>query len=68
MSMFNSQVIDCGMTFFKCICTTNQIIKWDGKSQDGKEVYDGVYFYKMNYTEPIGGDKEIHGFLHLERK
>jgi gliding motility-associated-like protein len=48
--------------------STNQIIKWDGKSQDGKEAYDGVYFYKMNYTEPIAGAKEIHGFLHLERK
>ena len=48
--------------------STNQIIKWDGKSQDGKEAYDGVYFYKMDYTEPIEGDKEIHGFLHLERK
>ncbi len=48
--------------------STNQIIKWDGNSQDGKEAYDGVYFYKMNFTEPIGGDKEIHGFLHLERK
>ncbi|MES2588809.1 MAG: gliding motility-associated C-terminal domain-containing protein [Bacteroidota bacterium] len=48
--------------------TTDQIIKWDGKSQDGKEASEGVYFYKLLYNEPSKEDKILHGFLHLERK
>jgi gliding motility-associated-like protein len=48
--------------------TNTQDIKWDGKI-DGKEVSEGVYFYKIIYFEGISTEEKVkHGFLHLERK
>jgi gliding motility-associated-like protein len=39
--------------------------KWNGKAQSGKDVNDGVYFYKY-YVTPYKGDKvEGHGFVHV---
>ncbi len=40
---------------------------WDGKSQDGLDVSDGVYFYKYNAVGAQNEPFEGHGFLHLVR-
>lgn len=40
---------------------------WDGKSQDGTDVSDGVYFYKYNALGAQNEPFEGHGFLHVVR-
>ncbi|MFA5574224.1 MAG: gliding motility-associated C-terminal domain-containing protein [Brumimicrobium sp.] len=47
--------------------STDVDFKWDGVSSRGKEVTDGVYFYKYKIT---GFNKEIvegHGYVHVSR-
>jgi gliding motility-associated-like protein len=40
---------------------------WDGKSQDGIDVSDGVYFYKYKALGVQNEPFEGHGFLHVVR-
>ncbi len=39
---------------------------WDGKTQGGTLVEEGVYFYKINATLQGGEDIQLHGFVHLK--
>jgi hypothetical protein len=39
---------------------------WDGKTQDGTLVEEGVYFYKINAVLQGGEDIQLHGFVHLK--
>ncbi len=39
---------------------------WDGKTQGGTLVEEGVYFYKINATLEGGEDIQLHGFVHLK--
>ena len=39
---------------------------WDGKTQDGKLVEEGTYFYKINATFDGGIDIEKHGFVYVK--
>jgi hypothetical protein len=39
---------------------------WDGKTQDGTLVEEGVYFYKIDATLEGGEDVRLHGFVHLK--
>jgi gliding motility-associated-like protein len=41
---------------------------WDGKDESGKDVSDGVYFYKLKMTSMVGDIYENHGFVHLIRQ
>lgn len=47
--------------------TNSQQIKWDGKSQDGKEASEGVYFYKCLYHNSDFQRKIAQGFIQLKR-
>ncbi len=52
------------------IRSDNEYPSWDGRNKAGREVNDGVYFYRIVYqvniyTEPK--EKEITGFVHLYR-
>jgi gliding motility-associated-like protein len=52
------------------IISDNEYPSWDGRNKAGREVNDGVYFYRIVYqvniyTEPK--EKEITGFVHLYR-
>jgi gliding motility-associated-like protein len=40
---------------------------WDGKSQNGDDAADGVYFYKFKAVGLQNEPFEGHGFLHLVR-
>jgi gliding motility-associated-like protein len=40
---------------------------WDGKSQNGVDVIDGVYFYKYKALGAQSEPFEGHGFLHVVR-
>lgn len=39
---------------------------WDGKTQGGTLVEEGVYFYKINASLEGGEDIQLHGFVHLK--
>ena len=39
---------------------------WDGKTQDGKLVEEGTYFYKIQATFDGGIDIEKHGFVYVK--
>jgi len=39
---------------------------WDGKTQDGKSVEEGTYFYRINATFDGGIDVEKHGFVYVK--
>lgn len=41
--------------------------RWDGKSQDGKEATDGVYFYKYVIVDLNDKTHEGHGHITIER-
>lgn len=43
------------------------VLLWDGKSQNGSECVDGVYFYKLNGTLWDGTEMEKAGFVTLIR-
>jgi gliding motility-associated-like protein len=47
---------------FNVYLQTNDTAPFDGKTQDGMELTEGVYFYKLNYD---GGQKT--GFFHILR-
>jgi gliding motility-associated-like protein len=47
---------------FNVYLQTNDTIPFDGKTQDGMELTEGVYFYTLNYD---GGQKT--GFFHILR-
>lgn len=38
---------------------------WDGYSQTGQKVSDGVYYYIIELTDMQGETKSINGFLHI---
>ena len=39
---------------------------WDGKTQDGKLVEEGTYFYKINATFDGGIEIQKHGFVYVK--
>lgn len=41
---------------------------WDGKDENGNEVTEGVYFYKVYIRSVFGDIYENHGFVHLVRE
>lgn len=38
---------------------------WDGKSTDGNDATEGVYYFVYNFTDQAGQPHEEKGFLHL---
>lgn len=42
-------------------------IKWDGKTQDGKDFVEGTYFYVINATDYLGNQRMVKGYLELVR-
>jgi gliding motility-associated-like protein len=46
---------------------TDPLFKWNGKTQNGNEVSEGTYFYKVNFTTVNNEEIEEHGFVHLIR-
>lgn len=46
-------------------------INWDGKSDDGKELSSGVYFYEANVTydtvDPENASERLKGWIHVVR-
>lgn len=44
----------------------NNVLKWDGFS-GGIACSEGVYFWKLEYTDSNGSDFSTDGFLHLQR-
>ncbi len=51
------------------ICQFNDSdFQWDGKDQLGKEMLEGVYFYKVLATDLLGNKIDVHGFVHLLRE
>jgi hypothetical protein len=45
---------------------TDPAAAWDGKTQGGTLVEEGVYFYKIDATLEGGEDVRLHGFVHLK--
>lgn len=41
---------------------------WDGKDENGNDVTEGVYFYKVYIRSVFGDIYENHGFVHLVRE
>ena len=46
---------------------TDKYFQWDGKGDNGADVPEGVYFYKLYMTSEFGDVYENHGFFHLIR-
>jgi len=44
-----------------------QLIAWNGKTQSGEEASNGVYFYKLTFTDSTQAENTVQGFLHLIR-
>jgi gliding motility-associated-like protein len=42
-------------------------IKWDGKTQDGKDFVEGTYFYFLHTIDYLGKKKILKGYLELVR-
>lgn len=40
---------------------------WDGKTTNGKQATDGVYYYEVFATTNMGDNKTLTGFVHLVR-
>ncbi|MFM7661682.1 MAG: gliding motility-associated C-terminal domain-containing protein [Bacteroidota bacterium] len=65
-----------GLENFNCVITNrwgNTIYEysdpagyWDGKTQEGTLVDEGVYFYRIKATLLGGEDIKLHGFVHLK--
>ena len=65
-----------GLESFNCVITNrwgNLIYEysdpagfWDGKTQGGTLVEEGVYFYKIEARFLGGEDVKLHGFVHLK--
>jgi hypothetical protein len=65
-----------GLESFNCVITNrwgNVIYEysdpsgfWDGKTQGGTLVEEGVYFYKIKAKFLGGEDVKLHGFVHLK--
>ncbi len=47
---------------------TDKYFNWDGKTNNGADASEGVYFYKLYMTSEFGDVFEDHGFFHLIRK
>lgn len=45
--------------------SSDQNISWDGKDQAGNISTEGVYFFKLHFTDGSQIKNEIHGFVHL---
>jgi gliding motility-associated-like protein len=45
----------------------DKYFSWDGKGENGADVPEGVYFYKLYMTSEFGDVFENHGFFHLIR-
>lgn len=45
--------------------SSDQNISWDGKDQAGNISTEGVYFFKLRFTDGSQVKNEIHGFVHL---
>jgi gliding motility-associated-like protein len=45
--------------------SSDQNISWDGKDQAGNMATEGVYFFKLRFTDGSQVKHEIHGFVHL---
>ncbi len=41
--------------------------KWDGNNQNGKQVSEGTYYWKIDYIDTNGVNKQISGFVSLLR-
>jgi gliding motility-associated-like protein len=47
--------------------TSDLSISWDGKTQSGAELTDGVYFWIIHFSASDGSTGTMHGKLHLLR-
>lgn len=45
--------------------SSDHVISWDGKDQAGNLSTEGVYFYKLTFTDGLQVSNELQGFLHL---
>lgn len=45
----------------------DKYFQWDGKGENGSDVMEGVYFYKLYMTSEFGDIYENHGFFNLVR-
>lgn len=45
--------------------SSDQVITWDGKDQAGNLSSEGVYFFKLTFTDGLQAKNELQGFLHL---
>jgi gliding motility-associated-like protein len=45
----------------------NPSINWDGKTANGAEAVDGVYYWIVNYTDLLGKNSSQQGFVTLVR-
>lgn len=65
-----------GIATFECVILnrwgnviytyTNPASSWDGKTQEGKLVEEGTYFYRINATFDGGIEVNKHGFVYLK--
>jgi gliding motility-associated-like protein len=47
---------------------TDPYFGWDGKTDNGNDAPEGVYFYKLFMTSDMGDEFENHGYFHLIRQ
>jgi gliding motility-associated-like protein len=47
---------------------TNYDFGWDGKDENGNDMVEGVYYYKLYIRSVFGEIFEKHGFVHLVRQ
>ena len=70
-------LFESGISSLNCIITNRwgNVIRtfneasfsWDGTNENGNDVQDGVYFYKIDAITDGGNEVSKHGFVHLVR-
>ncbi len=46
---------------------TDPVLGWDGRTQTGEDATDGVYFWRVNYTDVYNNASKVHGNVTIVR-
>ena len=56
-----------GQLVFETTNYNNSSNRWEGTNKSGQPLAEGVYFYVLNYTDPIKGPTQRKGHINLLR-
>ncbi|MBK7937138.1 MAG: gliding motility-associated C-terminal domain-containing protein [Lewinellaceae bacterium] len=56
-----------GQLVYQATNYDNSTTRWEGTNKSGQPLAEGVYFYVLNYTDPLIGPQQQKGYINLLR-